>query len=116
MRLITPMRNWLAFILLALSSVSAVVSPCAAQDSGEANRKVVNKVIPQYPALARQMKIQGNVRVDVLVEPTGKVRSMEARGGHPVLVQSAEEALRQWKWEPASHESHEIVELRFNPD
>jgi len=111
------MKNWLAVALLAPLLVAPSFHNCAsAQDLTEANRKVVNKVIPQYPALARAMKIQGSVRVDVLVEASGRVKSLEVKGGHPVLVQSAETALRQWKWETASRESHEIVELRFNPD
>ena len=78
-------------------------------------RRIVTKVIPQYPGLARTMKIQGIVRADVLVAPSGKVKSVEVKGGHPLLVQSAEDALRQWKWEPASHETHETVELKFTP-
>jgi len=51
----------------------------------------------------------------VLVEPNGKVKSFEVKGGHPLLVQSAEDALREWKWEATPHESHEIIELKFNP-
>jgi TonB family protein len=110
------MKNWLAVALLAPLLVVLCFHTCSsAQDVTEANRKVVNKVIPQYPALARAMKIQGSVRVDVLVEPSGKVKSIEVKGGHPVLVQSAETALRVWKWEPASHETHETVELKFTP-
>jgi outer membrane biosynthesis protein TonB len=61
------------------------------------------------------MRIQGNVRADVLAAANGKVKSVEMMGGHPLLVQSAEDALRQWKWEPTSHENHEIVELKFTP-
>jgi protein TonB len=75
----------------------------------------VNKVVPQYPALARAMKIQGSVRIDVLVDSSGKVKSIEVKGGHPILVQSAEAALHEWKWEPASHETHQVVELKFTP-
>lgn len=101
--------------MLAFLSLSVSVPHHAfAQDSSD-TRKIVNKVIPQYPALARAMKIQGSVRADVLIDTAGKVKSIEVKGGHPVLVQSAETALREWKWEPASHESHQIVELKFTP-
>jgi len=110
------MKNRLAVALFLLLAGSLFISTLgSAQEVTEANRRIVTKIIPQYPALARAMKIQGNVRIDVLVEPNGKVKSLDPRGGHPVLVQSAEDALRQWKWEPASRESHEIVELRFTP-
>jgi TonB family protein len=88
-------------------------SRIAAQDPSESARKIVARTPPQYPTIARSMKIQGSVRADVLVEPNGTVKSVEIKGGHPLLVQSAQMALQAWKWEPASHETHEIVELKF---
>jgi TonB family protein len=110
------MSNWIAVGVFVLLPLLPVISNDAyAQESAEAGRKVVAKVVPQYPGLARSMRIQGNVRADVLVAANGKVKSVEMKGGHPLLVQSAEDALRQWKWEPSSHDSHEIVELRFTP-
>ena len=87
----------------------------AAQEAPGGSRKVVTRVVPQYPGLARTMNIQGTVRLDVLVASNGKVTSVEVTGGHPVLAQSAQDALRQWKWEPAPRETHEIVEMRFKP-
>lgn len=61
------------------------------------------------------MNIRGNVKVDVVVAPNGTVKSVEVKGGHPLLAQAAQDTLRQWKWEPAPHDTHEIIELRFNP-
>jgi outer membrane biosynthesis protein TonB len=51
----------------------------------------------------------------VLVGPNGKVKYVDVKGGNPVLADAAQSALRQWKWEPSAHETHESVELRFNP-
>jgi TonB family protein len=101
------------YLLLALLTFAS--TPSSAQDATEASRKVVSKVIPQYPGLARAMKIQGNVRADVLVEPDGKPKTIEVKGGHPLLAQSAEDALKRWKWEPSPRETHEVVELKFTP-
>jgi TonB family protein len=101
------------FVLIALLTFAP--NHALTQEVSESGRKVVSKVSPQYPGIARSMKIQGIVRADVLVAPNGKVTSIEVKGGHPLLAQAAQEALRQWKWELASHETHEIVELRFNP-
>lgn len=61
------------------------------------------------------MNIQGTVRANVVVTSDGKVKSVAVKGGHPLLVQSAENALRQWKWAPAGHESSETVEMIFKP-
>ena len=110
------MKNRIAVALLVLLSFSIFVANHAgAQESVDGSRKVVTKIVPQYPSLARGMRIQGIVRADVLVAPNGKVKSIEVKGGHPLLGQAAQDALQQWKWEAATHESHEIVELRFTP-
>jgi TonB family protein len=101
------------FVLLPM--LVCAPNSARAQESSASSRKIVTKVMPQYPALARSMKIEGTVRADVLVAPNGKVASVEVKGGHPLLAQAAQDALRQWKWEAAAHETHESVELRFTP-
>jgi TonB family protein len=101
------------FILLSILTFGPSHAP--AQDPSASIRKIVTKVMPQYPALARSMKIEGIVRANVLVAPNGKVTSVEVKGGHPLLAQAAQDALRQWKWEATAHETHESVELRFTP-
>jgi len=100
-------------VLCAALCVSFAV---AQQSSTESTRKVVNRVVPAYPELARTMNVKGNVRLEALVAANGTVKSVTVIGGHPVLAQAAERAVEKWKWEPAAHESHELVELRFNPE
>jgi TonB family protein len=111
------MKKRIAVALFVLLSVLSVNTRRAAaqEPTQSSSRKLVTKVLPQYPGLARAANIQGSVRADVLVGPTGRVQSIEVKGGHPVLAQAAQDALKQWKWEPASHETHEIVEMRFKP-
>ena len=87
----------------------------AQQDNPESDRKVVKRVIPSYPELARTMNLKGSVRADALVAPNGTVTSVQVRGGHPVLAEAAEKAIRKWKWQPAAHETREPVEVKFNP-
>ena len=62
------------------------------------------------------MNIKGIVKLEVVVEPDGGVKSMSATGGHPLLVQAAQEAIRLWKWQPESHQTVESVEIRFYPN
>jgi len=89
---------------------------CLAQDdSGEASRKVVNRVVPTYPSVARTMGIKGSVRVEVLVAANGTVKSLEVKGGHPMLAQAAADAVRKWKWVPATKETKEPVIVKFDP-
>ena len=54
------------------------------QDSPATARAVIRKVQPQYPALAQRMSIKGSVKLDVIVEPDGSVKSLNTKGGHPV--------------------------------
>jgi TonB family protein len=110
------MKNRISVALFVLITILTFAPNHAlTQETSESGRRVVSKVVPQYPGIARSMKIQGTVRADVVVAPNGKVTSIEVKGGHPLLAQAAQEALRQWKWEAASHETHESVELRFTP-
>ncbi len=96
----------LAAVFLLLPNVSS------AQD---AVRKVINKTAPQYPSLARSMNIHGVVKLEAVVEPNGIVKSVEVKGGHPLLTQSAVTAVGHWKFEPAPHETRELIEIKFEP-
>lgn len=112
MRLLT--RHQLAFSAFFLISFTMFApGRLVSQDRTESTRKIITQVAPQYPSLARSLNIQGNVKADVLVAPNGAVKSVEIKGGHPLLVQSAQNALQEWKWEPAPHATHETVEVKF---
>jgi len=88
---------------------------CHAQETSESTRKIVTRVAPQYPSLARGMRLQGGVRLEAVVEPDGSVKTVGIKGGHPVLAEAARDAIRNWKWAPASKETREFVEVKFSP-
>ena len=56
---------------------------------------------PAYPPLARQARVQGTVRVNGVISRDGTVRSLELISGHPLLVNAALAAVRQWLYDPA---------------
>jgi len=101
--------------LLSVVIVAFALSHSRAQETSDGTRKVVSRVTPQYPAIARTMSIRGSVKVEALVAPNGTVKSLDVKGGHPVLAQAAQIAIRQWKWEPSPHETTELIEIKFNP-
>lgn len=76
-------------------------------------RKVKIKVSPQYPELARKMNITGAVRLELLVSANGQVKAVKTLGGHPLLIDAAQNAVKQWKYEPGQ-EGTEVVEIRFS--
>lgn len=61
---------------------------------------LVNRVNPVYPPLARQTRISGTVRLHAIISKDGSVQQLEVISGHPLLVQSALDAVRQWRYRP----------------
>ena len=62
--------------------------------------KLIKQVPPEYPALARQARLQGVVLFQVTVGRDGRIAQMELIRGHPLLVPAAREALAQWVYKP----------------
>ena len=84
------------------------------QTSG-GSRTVLKKVVPGYPPLARQVNAKGSVRIEAEVAADGTVKAVNVKGGHPILVDAAQTAIRQWKYAPADHATTELIEIRFSP-
>jgi periplasmic protein TonB len=61
--------------------------------------KLTNKVQPLYPPLARQTRISGTVRLHAIIAKNGTVEQLEVISGHPLLVQAALDAVRQWRYQ-----------------
>jgi protein TonB len=57
-------------------------------------------VDPEYPLLARKAKLQGPVVLSAVIDTTGKVTNLRVLSGHPLLAQSAVDAVKQWKYRP----------------
>jgi len=66
----------------------------------DAEQNLVKKVAPVYPPLPRQARIQGIVKIEVLISKTGTVDSYKVLNGHPLLVQAAINAVKQWQYKP----------------
>jgi len=83
------MNRFLTAVLLVLFGVLILVPASFGQQQTEGTRRILNRVTPQYPEMARSMNLRGNVKAEAVVEPNGVVKSVEVRGGHPVLVRAA---------------------------
>jgi|HubBroStandDraft_6_1064221.scaffolds.fasta_scaffold264878_1 protein TonB len=62
--------------------------------------KLVAQPQPVYPPLARQARIQGNVVLHAIIDKDGRVGELQVISGHPLLVQSALEAVKNWRYQP----------------
>jgi TonB family protein len=65
-----------------------------------AAENLTNKVSPTYPPLAKAARIQGTVKLAVVISKTGNVDSVKVTSGHPMLVSSAVEAVKKWQYKP----------------
>jgi periplasmic protein TonB len=61
---------------------------------------IITQTRPVYPALARQARIQGNVVLHAIIDKDGNVAQLEVVSGHPLLVQAALDAVKQWRYKP----------------
>jgi periplasmic protein TonB len=74
----------------------------------EAMSAVVTKVQPEYPALAKQLKISGAVELDVTIAESGAVETVTPISGNPVLTKPAADALKRWKFKPFSQDGSPV--------
>jgi protein TonB len=61
---------------------------------------LIKRVVPAYPPLARQARIQGTVRFTAIIGRDGTIQNLQLVSGHPLLVPAATEAIRQWVYKP----------------
>ncbi len=90
-----------------LNTAARPVAPPVAKSSGPMRvggrvrpPKPIVQVRPDYPVLARQARIQGQVQIDAVLDEQGNVVEMKVVSGPPLLYQAAEDALKKWKYEP----------------
>ncbi|MCU1306311.1 MAG: TonB-like protein [Acidobacteriaceae bacterium] len=101
------LRKLVPAVLVAMLTLS--LSGLAFADG----RVAKQKVSPAYPELAKKMNVVGVVKVELTVAPNGQVKSAKAIGGHPLLIDASVNAAKQFKFEPGSDETKEIVEFKF---
>src|SRR5712692_1845095 len=80
---------------------SAPVAPLAI--GGDVKQaKLISAVPPAYPTLAKNQHVSGNVLIDALIDANGRVTTMKIVSGPTLLHQAARDALKQWKYQPAT--------------
>jgi protein TonB len=68
--------------------------------SGVADGLKIHDVQPAYPQMARIAHIQGDVTLQATISKSGVIENLHAVSGHPILIQAAMDAVRQWKYKP----------------
>lgn len=100
-------------LLLAAAAAFPPKAPAQTPSTKTSKRKIKLRVSPEYPPLAKQLKVTGKVKIEATVALDGHVTSTKVLGGSPVLVVAALDALKKWRYESAPKETTEIVEFDF---
>jgi TonB family protein len=94
-------RAALAFVLLLPAlTAAAQTEPVKTVSAAEAASHIAQRVEPVVPPLAKAVKIGGKVKLHIVISPSGEVSSATFLSGHPLLVQAAIDAVKQWKFKP----------------
>ena len=62
--------------------------------------KLIYNPTPEYPPLAKMARIQGTVRLEAIISKDGTIQDLKVLSGHPLLVKSALDAVKQWRYQP----------------
>lgn len=88
--------------LVAAATILCAVAQLSAADKqltpSESLAAATTKPQPEYPAIAKQLKLEGSVNLKAFVTEEGTVDHVETVSGNPVLAHSAEDALKHWKF------------------
>ena len=68
--------------------------------SGVSQGLLIKRVQPNYPPLARQARIQGQVVLQAEISKEGSIQNLQLISGHPMLAPAAIEAVKQWRYKP----------------
>jgi len=102
---------WIAVLTV---NVLGMMQGRAAAEEAEAPRKITKRVAPVYPPIAQKIHLTGVVKMLLTVTPEGSVKTVRTMGGNPILITSAEEAVKQWKF-AAGKETTETISVKFDP-
>lgn len=103
-------KKRVAQILLAMG-----LSFAGAGVHAQETRKALNNPTPVYPETARQFRLTGVVKVQIVIAPDGQIKDVKVLGGHPVLANAVQDTLKNWKYAPASSETTATLVFNFHP-
>ncbi len=88
-------------IISSTANLPKVATPQRVRvSSGVSTGLLIKKVQPNYPALAKQARIQGHVLLQAEISKDGTIQNLQLISGHPMLAPAAIEAVRQWRYKP----------------
>ena len=96
--------------MLMLGVASAQDAPKKVSKS-EGLNAATTKVQPEYPAIARQLKVEGAVELEAVVSESGIVEKVNIISGNPILTRPAADAIKKWKFAPFTSDGKAVRAL-----
>lgn len=90
----------LTFLVLVFLAALALAGQRISVGGKVQESNLISRTQPPYPDLARQARIQGVVRLEAMIGTDGRVKDLKVISGHPLLVQSALDNVRDWVYRP----------------
>jgi protein TonB len=100
------MKTKYATAAIAAMLIAGCLAPVKAQDEvmkvsrAEALSAATTKPSPAYPVIAKQLKVEGEVTVQVTIGEEGKVEASTPVSGNPILTKAAVDTLKDWRFTP----------------
>lgn len=95
------MGGVLGGILSATSSAPKLAAPTRVRVSqGVSEGNLISQIKPPYPPMAKMARVQGSVVLQAIISKQGTIENLRVVSGHPMLVQPALDAVRQWRYRP----------------
>jgi TonB family protein len=108
------------YLLRVLTLAASLALPAAAEvrvTHADAVKNAVRKPNPEYSAMARQMRIQGDVEVEVKIGEAGDVGDVKVVTGNPMLSATVVKAVKDWKFTPFTEDGKAaaaVANLKFS--
>ena len=83
-----------------IATVKAAAPSRVRISGGVAAGQLITRVNPVYPPLARSARVFGTVMLSAIIGKDGTIQNLKVISGHPMLTQSALDAVKQWRYKP----------------
>ena len=104
-------------ILIMLVSFGLTASAEIRVATDDAMKAATKKTPPEYPPIAKQVKVGGKVQVDVTIDTEGNVETVKIVSGNAMLTQSVITAVKKWKFTPFTQDgapTKAVASLEFD--
>jgi len=94
------MRNLLSSVPQPKPPANITTPRAVRLSTGVSEGLLIQKIMPPYPPLARQARIQGQVLLQATIGRDGTIENLQVVSGHPLLIGPALQAVKQWRYRP----------------